>query len=143
MATAQGPANHTRRDPLFHFFLLPVVAVNAIVAVTGLIRHPSAQSAWCLILAIAAIVAVFKIRLYALKVQDRVIRLEERLRLATLLCPELLGRISELSEGQLIGLRFAGDVEVPDLVAKTLATNLSGKDIKRSIRNWRPDDWRV
>jgi len=143
MATAQGPANHTRRDPLFHFFLLPVVAVNAIVAVTGLIRHPSAQSAWCLILAIAAIVAVFKIRLYALKVQDRVIRLEERLRLATLLCPELLGRISELSEGQLIGLRFAGDAEVPDLVAKTLATNLSGKEIKRSIRNWRPDDWRV
>jgi hypothetical protein len=143
MATAQGPANHTRRDPLFHFFLVPVVAVTVVIEVAGLIRHPSAQSAWGLILAIAAIVAVFKIRLYALKIQDRVIRLEERLRLATLLSPELSGRVSELSEGQLIGLRFAGDAEVPDLVAKTLATNLSGKDIKRSIRNWRPDDWRV
>jgi Family of unknown function (DUF6526) len=139
----QTLANHARRDPLFHFFVLPVFAFSTIAAVVLFIWHPSWHAAWRFVLLSAATVAVFKVRLYALRVQDRVIRLEEQLRLTALLPEGTRSRIPELSEGQLISLRFASDAELPALTEKTLSQKLSRADIKKAIQTWRPDYWRV
>jgi len=139
----QNFAHHTRFDPPFHFFILPVFAISLIMTIVHLVRRPSLHSAWLVLVMIAALAAIFKIRLYALKVQDRVIRLEERLRLATLLDPALRPRIPELTEGQLIALRFASDAELPVLAARALNEKLARAEIKKSIQHWRPDYWRV
>src|SRR5438132_7362651 len=123
--TPQSYANHTRFDPPFHFFMVPVAAISLLASIWGLIRGPMTFTAvWMVVVAMAALVAVFKIRLYALKNQDRIIRLEERLRLATALPDPLCARIGELSHSQLVALRFASDKELPPLVEKTLAGNL-------------------
>ena len=145
MATAspQTYANHVRRDPLFHFFLLPVLAISVGVSVYVCVRRPSFVTGWGIVFVFAVTVSALKARLYALKVQDRVIRLEERLRLAALLPESLRPQIAKLSEDQLIALRFASDEEIPALVERVLSANLSRTDIKKSIKNWRPDYWRV
>src|SRR6185437_7828712 len=139
----QSLANHARFDPPFHFFILPVFAITVIVAIVQLFRHPSLLSAWLVVFMVAAMTAVFKIRIYALKVQDRIIRLEERLRLAILVDKPLRAHIVELSESQLIGLRFASDAELPALTARTLSEKLSRAEIKKAVTQWRPDYWRV
>ena len=108
-------ANHARLDPLFHFFVLPIFSLSTLAAVVLFLRHPGLHSGWCFVLLAASTVAVFKVRLYALRVQDRVIHLEERLRLALLLPEPMRSRIPELTEGQLIALRFASDGEVAKL----------------------------
>ena len=84
-ASPQNFSNHTRLDPPFHFFILPVFAITLIATIVHLVRRPGLHSAWLVVVMIAAMAVIFKIRLYSLKVQDRVIRLEERLRLASLL----------------------------------------------------------
>jgi hypothetical protein len=139
----QNLSHHLRYDPLFHFFLLPVFALTWLVTIVHLVRHPSLHSAWLVVVAIAALVLVSKVRLYPLKVQDRVIRLEERLRLMTLLDPGLRPRIAELTESQLIALRFASDAELPALATRALNEKLTSADIKKAIQQWRPDTWRV
>jgi hypothetical protein len=139
----QNLANHSRFDPPFHFFLLPLVLILWITSVVFLVRHPGWEHLWGLLLVTALFVAAGKARGYALKVQDRVIRLEERLRLATLLPEPLRSQIAKLNESQLIGLRFASDEETPALVQRTLSENLSRADIKKAIKNWQPDYWRV
>ncbi len=139
----QSLSNHDRYDPPFHFFVLPVFAITVIVAIVDAFRHPGWGTAWLVVFAVAATTAVLKARAYALKVQDRVIRLEERLRMAILLDKPLRARMTELSESQLIGLRFASDAELPALTARALSEKLSRKEIKKAITQWRPDYWRV
>lgn len=141
--SSQNFSNHTRWDPPFHFFILPVFLITLIAVIVHVVRRPSLHSAWMIVVMLAVIAAVFKIRLYSLKVQDRIIRLEERLRLATLIDPSLRPRINELTEKQLVALRFASDAELPALAARALNEKLSNPDIKKSIQNWRPDYWRV
>jgi hypothetical protein len=123
-----------------------VFALTVIVAVVHLclnIHHHPLHGGMQVLLAVAALFAIAKIRLYSLKVQDRVIRLEERLRLSTLLPEPLRSRIPDLTESQLVALRFASDAEVAALAQRALIEKLSGSDIKKSIKTWRPDNFRV
>jgi hypothetical protein len=143
-------ANHTRFDPAFHFFVLPVLLLGLVLSLVHFFAHITegdmrehVHAFLLIVLASALLTLALKERLYSVKVQDRVIRLEERLRLAILLPEPLRGRIPELTEDQLIGLRFASDSEIPKLVERTLKEKLSRKDIKKAIQNWRPDYWRV
>src|SRR5208282_6245008 len=131
-ASPQNYSHHTRYDPLFHFFILPVFAITLIATIVHLVRRPGLHSAWLVVLVIAAVAAIFKIRLYALKVQDRVIRLEERLRLASLLDAGLRPRIAEITESQLIALRFASDAELPGLATRALNEKLPALEIKKA-----------
>jgi hypothetical protein len=141
--STQNYSNHTKYDPVFHFFLAPVGLINLIVSIISCIRNPSVDKGWIVVISLAALVAIFKMRVYSLKVQDRVIRLEERLRLGRLLSEPLRSRIPDLSVGQLIALRFAGDAEVPGLTEKALAGNMKPADIKKAIVTWRPDTFRI
>lgn len=127
-------ANHARFHPPFHFFLTPVLLVTVIIAVVGVFRNPGLPSGWLVILCLALLLNAFLTRTYALKVQDRVIRLEERLRLERVLPGELRRRSGELTEGQLVALRFAPDDELPLLVEYALTRQMSPKDIKQAIQ---------
>jgi Family of unknown function (DUF6526) len=139
----QNLANHAKLDPLFHFVVLPVFGLTAIGGTIHFLWHPSFHSASFFVISVAAVIAVLRIRIYALKVQDRIIRLEERLRLTTLCSEPLRSRLPELTEEQLIALRFASDAEAPQLAERAVAEKLSRADIKKAIQNWRPDYWRV
>ena len=112
----QNYANHTRWDPPFHFFVLPVILLTVIAAIVHCVQRPSWFSGWLILFSVAIVVMAVKARLYALKAQDRIIRLEERERLVSLLADPLRSRVGDLTEGQLIGLRFACDAEIPGLV---------------------------
>jgi Family of unknown function (DUF6526) len=139
----QTLANHTRLDPLYHFFALPVFAFAVIWSVAHFIRHPGLHTAGLFLLLTAAAIAVFKLRTYATRLQDRIIRLEERVRLSALLSEPLRSRIPELTEGQLVALRFASDGECAGLVESALDGRTKPADLKKAIQNWRPDYWRV
>jgi hypothetical protein len=139
----QTYANHTRWDPPFHFFALPVFALLAVASMVYFIWRPGLHSALMFVVAAALATVVVKSRLSALRVQDRVIRLEERQRLALLMPEPLRSRIPELTEDQLIALRFASDTEVAKLAERALLEKLSRADIKKAIQTWRPDYWRV
>lgn len=139
----QSFKSHARFDPPFHFVLLFVFLANQIISIVYVVKHPGFYSGWYVVLSVAAILALLKMRLYPLKVQDRVIRLEERLRLLALAPKEWHPQIYRLSEDQLIGLRFAADDEVVELAKQALEHNLTRKQIKERINNWRGDYWRV
>ncbi|HEX4232002.1 MAG TPA: DUF6526 family protein [Bryobacteraceae bacterium] len=141
--TPQSYSNHTRYDPAFHFVVIPILFATVIVGVVHALRQPNFYNLWLVIFFLAVLMAAFLIRTYAAKVQDRVIRLEERLRLAQLVDASLRPQLGRLSERQLIALRFASDEEAPALVDRTLAENLAPAEIKKAIRNWRADNWRV
>jgi len=140
---AQSLKNHGRFDPSFHLISALAFAVNVVMAICYLVQHRNIFSAWLVVLSIAVWIPLLKIRIYALKVQDRVIRLEERLRLQALAPAEWHTQIYRLSEDQLIGLRFASDDEVVALAKKALEQSLGRKQIKERIKSWRPDEFRV
>jgi Family of unknown function (DUF6526) len=139
----QNLSNHTRFDPWFHFFALPILLLNIFVCGAHLWRQPFHFNEWLVILSVGLLILAFKVRGYAVKVQDRVITLEERLRLAAILPDSLKSRAVALTPDQLIGLRFASDGELPALVEKTLNEKLARKDIKQAVQNWRADNRRV
>jgi hypothetical protein len=143
-------ANHTRWDPIYHFFVIPVFVLALLLTLVHFFAHITQgdmrdhiHSFLLILLATALLIMALKERMYALKVQDRVIRLEEQLRLMRLLPEPLRSRIPELTEGQLCALRFASDAELPKLAERALNEKLSRADIKKAIQNWRPDYWRV
>jgi hypothetical protein len=142
----QSFSNHSRFDPWFHGLGGIFLLVSLILLITFLILHVRTEpllSAWMISAYVIFTIALLKSRIYSLKAQDRIIRLEERLRLDALLPEQLRRRIPELTEDQLVGLRFASDEELPTLVQLTLDKQLTRKQIKERIQNWRPDHFRV
>jgi hypothetical protein len=135
--------NHARFDPPYHMVLFGVLIVNLAIAITYTVTHFSIFTGWLTILSIAVFIPFVKLRTYPLRVQDRVIRLEERIRLQALAPSEWHAQIYRLSEDQLIGLRFAADDEVVELAKQALEGNLNRKQIKERIKSWRADEWRI
>ncbi|HXY24729.1 MAG TPA: DUF6526 family protein [Candidatus Acidoferrum sp.] len=137
----QNLKNHGKFVPLFHFFVLPVFVINFISSLFRLWRLGiSFQGIFGVFLAAALFLGALYGRLFALAVQDRLIRLEERLRYERVLQEELRWRADELAIDQIISLRFASDDELPAMMRKVLDEKLTQrKAIKQLIKNWRPD----
>ncbi|TAK17803.1 MAG: hypothetical protein EPO35_02345 [Acidobacteria bacterium] len=139
----QNYANHARTVPLYHYVAGPLLIINALYAIWQLKNGLSADSVLFATTAVSLVLIGFYARAFALKAQDRVIRLEMRLRLREILPPRMHGDINRLTVPQLTGLRFAGDAELPDLVAAALKDNLGRRDIKKLVKDWQADDERV
>jgi hypothetical protein len=137
-------ATHRRWIPAWHFFALPVLLINVFVLAMQFWKDPRLVNGWAVVVAIAVATGIFISRSMPLRAQDRIIRLEERIRLERVLPGDMRGRIGNLTAEQFIGLRFAPDDEVPELTKRALNGELKTRaDIKRAIRNWRPDHMRV
>ena len=146
MPEPQNYKNHVRFDPVWHYVLLPLLMLNIVFAAYDTVHHwPDHKPLflWWILMSIVLFVAVGMARGHSLKAQDRIIRLEERLRLAALLSAEDNARSKALTESQLIALRFASDAELPGLAKRALDENLTQKQIKEAINSWRPDYFRV
>jgi len=144
MPAEQNYSNHTRWYPLFHFVLVPLLVLNLLSHVVRFFMAPSWNLFFWVLLSITLILLALAARLMALKAQDRVIRLEERLRHQELLTDELLAKSAALTPGQIIALRFASDAELPGLVERTLNGEFAkNKEIKNAVKNWRADYHRV
>jgi Family of unknown function (DUF6526) len=139
----QSLESHGRSDSLF-LTVVVIAVLNFVLAIISLFNGAGGFSGlWGVVFSAALIVLALRLRQYPLKVQDRVIRLEERLRLQALAPADWHPQIPRLTEDQLIGLRFASDGEVVALARQALEENLSRRQIKERIRHWRPDNWRV
>jgi hypothetical protein len=142
--TPQSFENHARWVPLFHFGVFGVLVLNLLWCLFRLVTGPSWPSALEMLMALAFLGMFFYMRIFALTVQDRVIRLEMRLRLRELVPPDLVPRIASLTRHQLVALRFASDEELAALVREVLENNItSRREIKRRIKRWQPDDLRA
>lgn len=142
----QNYGNHRKFVVGFHYVLFGIVVVNIVWSVWRLFTGglPLFDRILAVAVAVALLLLAWYSRTFPLMAQNRVIRLEERLRLAQILPPDLVPRIGELTAGQLVALRFASDEEVPELTRKVLDEKIrSQDDIKRMIRHWRPDHLRV
>ena len=141
--TPQTYANHVRWVPMFHFVTLPLALINLFYSIYRVTQGVGAESIMALVVALVLMNAAFFSRLNALKAQDRVIRLEERMRMQAVLPDDLRPRINDVTTGQTVALRFASDEELPTLVRKALDDSADQKTIKQAIRTWRPDHQRV
>ena len=138
--SGQTYKSHARFFPPYHFFVLPVLLINVFVAGWLLYRAPSRLGVWQLIVSVALVMTALTARVMVLAVQDRVIRLEMRLRMREVLPADLQARIPEISRQQCIGLRFASDAELPVLVRKVLAGELkTASEIKKQVAQWQGD----
>jgi len=140
----QNLGNHRRFYPLYHFVLQPLLLVNVMVETLRLNKYQTRYHLWLVILALGLLLLSTVTRVMVLRVQNRIIRLEERLRLARLMPDTDRASIDKLPLRQLIALRFASDEEAPELARRCIAGELSEPaEIKKSVRNWRPDFLRV
>jgi hypothetical protein len=141
--SVQTYGSHARFLPPWHFFVFPVLLINAVVQIVAMVKAPSLSTGWHAVVGIALALGIFFSRFMPLRVQDRLIRLEETIRLQRLL-PGRGADIEKLSLGQLIGLRFASDQELPHLLDRIRAGELvSRSDVKRAVQHWRSDHLRV
>jgi hypothetical protein len=146
MANPQSFQNHARFDPPFHYFILPLLLLNFVFAIYATIHAWPVHAhthLWWIVMSVVLFVMAGLSRAYALKNQDRIIRLEEQLRLADLLPEDQLGLIEALTIDQFVGLRFASDTEVAALAQRAVAENLDRKQIKQAITTWRADNHRI
>ena len=139
----QTYANHTRWQPVWHFFAFPMLGINVLWSLVGLRNGPTLEVLFDIAVALALLVVVGLVRVSPLTVQDRLIRLEERLRMERLLPDDLKARLDEITLQQFIALRFASDGELEALTRKALDEKAEPKAIKQAIQNWRPDYQRV
>jgi len=140
----QTYANHTRWHWPFHFFAFPVMLINFIWSVVQFVMTPGWDSGRWAVVSLALLVVTSLVRVSPLKAQDRIIRLEERLRYQRILSPALLEQAGTLTVGQILALRFASDEELEELLSAVLAGRLTKRaEIKQAIRNWRSDTFRV
>lgn len=142
-STPQTYATHRRLDPQYHFVAFGLFVVAFVMAIVHMVVQPGLASAWELVASVGLLVLFLRVRVYALHNQDRLIRLEETLRIERLVSGPLRTRLHELSPGQFVALRFAPDEELPGLLEQTLAEDLDREAIKKRIRNWRPDTFRI
>jgi len=139
----QNYGTHRRWNPPWHFVVVPILLLNAVIAIVLLVRAPSRGTVWAAVVALTLVVGLALLRRMALRVQDRVIRLEERLRLNRLM-PDRHEEIEELGRAQLIAIRFASDAEVPHMLDRITRGEIRTQDeIKRAIQHWRPDHLRA
>ncbi|MDQ3634415.1 MAG: DUF6526 family protein [Acidobacteriota bacterium] len=144
MTETQNYQNHTRWYPLQHFVLTPMLIAFLIYTIVQMVRFPNVDRTMLLFLALALAIQSLVARLYALRVQDRLIRLEEKLRYEKVLPKDLAEKTIKLKTSQMIALRFASGEELPELVQKTLNGDFEKpKDIKLAVKNWRGDYLRV
>jgi len=144
--STQSFKSHARWDPAFHFFLAPILLVNVIFSIIWFCRYHTTHfhaGSWIVIMSIALLLLAGKARGYALKVQDRLIRMEEKTRLALLATPAELAEFDSHTTDQYIGLRFASNPEVVELARRAVREKLDRKQIKAAIKSWRPDNERV
>ena len=139
----QNFKNHARLDPVMHIVVMPVLLINLIVAIVRLTHHLAAWRGWQALVALALLLLAAQTRRYSLRVQDRVIRLEERIRMAALLPLESRALQAELTTEQIIALRFASDAELAPLAEQAVQQKLTPKAIKQQIVTWLPDTHRV
>lgn len=144
MSQEQSFSNHTRWYPFGHFFIAPVLLLNLAYQAYALYKNYEYSHVWLLVMSFMLVCMHVAARLQALKAQDRVIRLEERLRYRELLTPELARKASELPAGMIIAMRFASDAELREIAEAAVAGKFeSSKALKQAIKSWRADHHRV